>query len=176
MTDEHKLINRVANSGLVNFNLEHHYPQNEFATFDLKDHLFHGLILKEKDFRQALKEVDWSIYNEKILLVICSVDAVIPVWAYMLVSAYAEEFATDIFQGDKSEYLKHHYQKLIDNIDGEKYTQERVVIKGCSEKEVPPSAYAALTRKLKPFAQSIMYGEPCSTVPIFKRPRILKKA
>ena len=175
MSTEQPLINRVANSGLVNFNLELEYPKASFAVFDLKDHLFQGLILREKDFRAALKEIDWTQYQGVILLIVCTADAIIPVWAYMLVSAYAEEFAADIFQGDKTEYLKHHYQKFIDNIDAEKYSEQRIVIKGCSDKEVPPSAYAALTSKLKPYAQSIMYGEPCSTVPIFKRPRVLKK-
>ncbi len=175
MKNEEELINRVAESGLVNFNLESFYPIHEFANFDLKEHLFHGLILKEKDFRAALKEIDWSIYNNKILLITCSADAIIPVWAYMLISAYAEDFAAEIFQGEKTEYLKYYYQKLIDNIDCEKYREQRIVIKGCSDKEVPPSAYASITRKLKPYAQSIMYGEPCSTVPIFKRPRILHK-
>jgi hypothetical protein len=176
MTQDKPLVNRVANSGLINFNLEDHYPSNDFYVFDLKDYLFMELILKEKDFRTSLKEFDWSVLKDKITLVVCSADAIIPVWAYMLVGAYAEEYASEVFQGDQTEYLKYHYQKLIDNIDGEKYKQERVVIKGCSEKAVPASAYTALTRKLKPYAQSIMYGEPCSTVPIFKRPRILKKA
>ena len=175
MKEEQPLINRVANSGLINFNLELHYPAQEFEIFDLKEYLFKELILKEKDFRTALKEIDWSKYSNKIVLIICTADAIIPVWAYMLVSSYSEEFAFDVFQGTKTEYLKHHYQQLIDLIDGAEYTQKRVVIKGCSDKDVPPAAYSALTKKLKPFAQSIMYGEPCSTVPIFKRPRILKK-
>lgn len=172
---EQPLVNRVANSGLINFNLEEHYPEQEFASFDLKDYLFQGLILKEKDFRKSLKEIDWTTYQDKILLVYCSTDAIIPVWAYMLVSAYAEEYAHEIFQGSKEEYLKHHYQNFIATIDAESFSQKRVVIKGCSDKAVPPSAYLAITRKLKPYAQSIMYGEPCSTVPIFKRPRIIKK-
>jgi hypothetical protein len=176
MTEDKPLVNRVANSGLINFNLENHYPSNDFYVFDLKEYLFMELILKEKDFRQALKEFDWTQLKDKITLIVCTADAIIPVWAYMLVGAYAEEYAVGVFQGDKSEYLKYHYQKLIDNIDGTEYEKQRVVIKGCSDKEVPASAYTALTRKLKPFAQSIMYGEPCSTVPIFKRPRILKKA
>ncbi|WP_235298049.1 DUF2480 family protein [Portibacter marinus] len=176
MTDNKPLINRVANSGLINFNLETHYPKHEFEIFDLKDYLYMELILKEKDFRAALKEVDWSKTESKILLLTCSTDAIIPVWAYMLISAYASDYAHEIFQGDKTEYLKHHYQKFIDSIDAKKYDGARVVIKGCSEKPVPPSAYALITAKLKPYAQSIMYGEPCSTVPIFKRPRVLKKA
>ena len=175
MIEDKPLVNRIANSGLINFNLEEHYPTAEFQVFDLKEYLYMELILKEKDFRGALKEFDWTALQDKIVLVICSADAIIPVWAYMLVGAYAEGHAEEVFQGDKSEYLKYHYQKLISNIDGEEYTQQRVVIKGCSDKVVPPSAYTALTSKLKPFAQSIMYGEPCSTVPIFKRPRVLKK-
>lgn len=176
MSEEQPLVNRVANSGLINFNLEHHFPEYEFMVFDIKDYLFHGLILKEKDFRDALKEIDWSMYQDKIVLIECTADAIIPVWSYMLVSAYAETYAFDVFQGNKTEYLKYHYQKLIEGIDAEKYLDQRVVIKGCSDKEVPPAAYSALTKKLKPYAQSIMYGEPCSTVPIFKRPRILHKA
>lgn len=176
MTDDKPLINRVANSGLINFNLEEHYPSSDFYVFDLKDYLYMELMLKEKDFRNALKDFDWQVLEGQIVLIICSADAIIPVWAYMLVSAYASEFAQEVFQGDKTEYLKQHYNKIIDNIDAKQFEGARVVVKGCSDKEVPPSAYAAMTAKLRPFAQSIMYGEPCSTVPIFKRPRVLKKA
>ena len=107
MTEDKPLINRVANSGLINFNLEDHYPANEFYVFDLKDYLFMELILKEKDFRTSLKEFDWSVVQDKIVLVLCSTDAIIPVWAYMLVSAYAEEYGAQIFQGTQTEYLKY---------------------------------------------------------------------
>ena len=173
MSMEKPLVNRVANSGIKVINLEDHYPAREIIDFDLKEYLFKGLILKEKDFRKSLKELDWSEYDGKIVLVHNTTDAIIPVWAYMLVSAYLQGHAHAIFQGNRDEYLKFHYSKLIEKMDLTEYQEDRVVIKGCSNKPVPPSAYAQITAKLKPFAQSIMYGEPCSTVPIFKRPRDL---
>lgn len=169
------LVNRVANSGLITLNLEDYYPKQEIATFDLKGFLFMEMILKEKDFRAALKEHNWTQYEGKILTVLCSADAIIPVWAYMLVATYAEPFATDIFQGTTEEYLKAVYRGVLKDMDFSQYEGKRIVIKGCSNEPVPPAAYLALTTKLRPFAQSIMYGEPCSTVPIFKRPRVLKK-
>ena len=140
-------------------------------TFDLKDFLFMEMILKEKDFRAALKEYDWAQYSGKILNVFCSADAIIPVWAYMLVTTYAQPFALDIFQGTGEEYLKLHYRRVLDEIDFAEYEDKRIVIKGCSNKPVPAAAYLTLATKLRPFAKSIMYGEPCSTVPIFKKPR-----
>ena len=173
--EEGPIINRVANSGLVTLNLEEYYPSQEILHFDLKEHLFQGLILKEKDFRATLKEWDWSQYQDKTLLVYCSTDAIIPVWAYMLVSASAAAYAQSIFQGDQSAYLNHFYMQVLAEGDYEQYDGKRIVIKGCSNKPVPPAAYAELTRQLKPFAQSVMYGEPCSTVPIFKRPRVIKR-
>jgi hypothetical protein len=168
---EEQLVNRVANSGLITLNLEEFFPQGEVINFDLKDYLFKELILKEKDFRTALKEHDWSQYEGKILLVYCSTDAIIPVWAYMLVTAYATPHAADIFQGDAEAYYKAAFAKALADLDASQYDQQRIVIKGCSDKPVPAAAYMELTRKLQPYAQSIMYGEPCSTVPIFKRPR-----
>jgi len=168
------LVNRVANSGLITLNLEDYFPKQEIAAFDLKGFLFMEMILKEKDFRAALKEHDWTQYAGKILTVFCSADAIIPVWAYMLVATYAEPYAVDIFQGTEEEYLKAVYRGVLKNMDFSEYEAKRIVIKGCSNKPVPPAAYLALTTKLRPYAQSIMYGEPCSTVPIFKRPRVVK--
>ena len=175
MTTDKPLINRVANSGIKVLNLEDFYPETEIAEFDLKPYLFKELILKEKDFRSALKELDWNAYNSKIVVIFNSTQAIIPVWAYMLVSSYLTGIATEVFQGTKEEYLKLHYQKVLNEMDFTTYQEDRVVIKGCSNKPVPASAYAEATSKLKSFAQSIMYGEPCSTVPIFKRPRDLSK-
>ncbi len=172
--DTQPLVNRVANSGLITINLEDFYPPQEMISFDLKEYLFHELILKEKEFRTKLKELDWSTYKDKIVLVYCSTDAILPVWSFMLVSAYLKPVAHNIFQGTEVEFLKHHYEKVVHNYDVADLEQKRVVIKGCSTKDVPPSAYAAITAKLQPLAQSIMYGEPCSTVPIFRRPRKLK--
>ena len=172
---EGPLVNRVANSGLITIKLEDYFPAVEFDEIDIKDYLFQGLILKEKDFRSAIKEIDWTRYQDKVLLIYCSTDAIIPVWAYMLISAQAAPYAKHIYFGNQQDYLNYHYRALIDQMDTSEYDGQRIVIKGCSEKEVPASAYLYLTQRLQPFAQSIMYGEPCSTVPIFKRPRKIKK-
>jgi hypothetical protein len=163
------LVNRVAASGLITLNLEDFFPPEELVTFDLKGYLFMELILKEKDFRAALAEHDWQQYEGKNLAVFCSADAIIPVWAYMLVAAYAAPYAKNIFQGTAEEFYKMAFQRALDGVDEKKYEDQRIVIKGCSDKPVPPSAYVELTRKLQPYAKSIMYGEPCSTVPIFKK-------
>lgn len=171
MSIDGPIVNRVANSGLVNLNLENYFPVDDLVNFDLKPHLFKELILKEKDFRAALKEIEWSGYQDQVLLVYCSSDAIIPVWAYMLVAAYAAPFAKTVYQGDQSAYLRDHYRRVLETMDFEEHEGKRIVIKGCSNKPVPPAAYVELTSRLKPFAQSVMYGEPCSTVPIFKRPR-----
>lgn len=171
---DNTLINRVAGSGLITLNLEEDFPKDEFMEFDLKSYLFMELILKEKDFRSALKEIDWSTYQNKILLVYCSTDAIVPVWAFMLIAAYAKPYVSDIYYGKKANYLENYYARVIRSRDYHDYKDKRIVIKGCSKKPVPASAYLELTAALQPYAQSIMYGEPCSTVPIFKRPRILK--
>ncbi|MDF1698253.1 MAG: DUF2480 family protein [Saprospiraceae bacterium] len=165
------LVNRVAKSGIITINLESYYPSENIVSFDLKDYLFMEMILKEKDFRTALKELDWSAYQGAIVLIHCSTDAIIPVWAYMLVTTYLESFATTVYVGDKASFLTHHYQNVIKDMDVSSYSDKRIVIKGCSDQPVPPGAYQALTRKLKPHVVSIMYGEPCSTVPIYKRPK-----
>jgi hypothetical protein len=169
MIEEQPLVNRVAQSGLTTLNLEDFFPDGELAHFDLTDYLFMGLILKEKDFREALKVHDWTQYQGKILLTYCTADAIIPVWAYMLVTTYAAPYAKDIFQGDADDYYKSAFNRALSTIEASNYAGQRVVIKGCSDKPVPPSAYVELTRLLQPFAQSIMYGEPCSTVPIYKK-------
>ena len=164
------LVNRVAQSGIITLNLEDYYPDKTISSIDLKDYLFHGLILKEKDFRKALKEHDWSQYEDHILCVYCSADAIIPVWAYMLVSSYASANTSEIYQGEKNEYLKFHYYRVLESLDVSQFQKGRVVIKGCSKKPVPASAYAFLTQLLRPVVKSVMYGEPCSTVPIYKKP------
>lgn len=171
MTTDKPLVNRVAASGLITINLESYYPTQEIAHFDLKDYLFMELILKEKDFRAALKEHDWDQYEGKILLVYCSADAIIPVWAYMLVAAKAGGITHEVFQGSQDDYLRQHFQRTIDAFELADYQDKRLVIKGCSDKPVPASAYLAVTDRLKPVAKSIMYGEPCSTVPVYKKPR-----
>lgn len=165
------LVNRVAGSGLITINLEDFFPTKSYIIFDIKEYLFHGLILKEKEFRESLKNLDWSIYQDKIVLITCSTDAVIPLWAYMLISVYLKDIAFDIYQGSWDEYLLMHYRNEIQKIDIEQFLDKRIVIKGCGSKPVPSYAYTMITSRLIPDAQSIMFGEPCSTVPIYKRPR-----
>ncbi len=165
------LVNRVAKSGLITINLEDFYPKDQIARFDLKDFLFKGLVLKEKEFRQGIKAHDWTQYQSKVLLVFCSTDAIIPVWAYMLAASKAAPFASDIFLGSEPEFLKAHYKKIIADLDPSNFQDQKIVIKGCSEKPVPAAAYLELTKWLQPLAKSIMYGEPCSTVPIYKKPK-----
>ena len=167
-----KLVNRVAQSGLKTINLEDDFPKCEMISFDLKDFLFQGLILRENDFRSALNDHNWEQYNGKVLLVFCSTDAIIPVWAYMLVATYASPWTLEVFPGNRDEYLRIYYSRVILSRDYSHLAGERVVIKGCSHKPVPHTAYLQLTSVLVPMVQSVMYGEPCSTVPIYKKPRI----
>ena len=170
-TDDKPLVNRVAASSLMTLNLEDYFPKSELVEFDLKDFLFRGLILKEKDFREALKEFNWSSLSGKMLAVHCSADAIIPTWAYMLVASYAAQYVESCFLGTPDEMLKSYYRVLIEDMDLSYLRDRKVIVKGCSKKPVPASAYVDLTRKLRPLVQSIMYGEPCSTVPIYKKPR-----
>jgi hypothetical protein len=169
------LVNRVAASGLITINLEDYFPKNEIVYFDIKEYLFHGLILKEKDFREAMKQLDWSVYKDKIVLVNCSTDAVIPLWAYMLIENYLITEAWDTYQGTQDEYLRMHYREVLDGIEVGQYIDKRIVIKGCGEKPVPSYAYAKITDRLRPYVHSLMFGEPCSTVPIYKKPKTTSK-
>ena len=163
------IVNKVAQSGLVTLDLEQYLPAGESSSFDLKDHLFMGLILKEKDFREALKNLDWSSYAGKNVAIICSVDAIIPVWAYMLVTSYLQPVAHYVFVGTEAEMFKHLFLKNLSAIDTESFRDQRVVVKGCGEVTIDSYAYAEITRQLLPVVKSIMYGEPCSTVPVFKK-------
>jgi hypothetical protein len=167
MADE--IINKVAESGLITIDLAQYYPSGANTVFDLKDHLYMGMILKEKEFREALKNLDWSIYRDKNVAVTCTADAVIPVWAYMLIASYLQPIAMDIVMGDEKELHKQLFLKNITAINTEEYKDKRIVIKGCGETPVGDFAYMEITRLLRPVAKSIMYGEPCSTVPVFKK-------
>ncbi|MCB0670011.1 MAG: DUF2480 family protein [Saprospiraceae bacterium] len=173
-TTDKPLVNRVAQSSLITINLEKYFPKEQIISFDLKDFLFQGLILREKDFRDALTAYDWKQIEGAYLAVHCSTDAIIPTWAYMLVTAYATPYAASIFLGTKEIMLEKHFTQVIEASDWSHLEGQRVVIKGCSDKPVPASAYVDLTKKLQPIVQSVMFGEPCSTVPIFKRPRTIK--
>lgn len=166
---EEEIVNKVAKSGLITINLEEMYPEGERVGFDLKDLLWQSLALREKDFRDFLKDHDWSQYHDKYIAVFCSVDAIIPHWAYMLVSSHLTGIARFVYIGGVSEMETAIFKQIIEKINIEEYTDQRLVIKGCSDRPVPQSAYADLVFKLQPVAKSIMFGEPCSTVPVFKR-------
>lgn len=163
-------VNKVAESGLITLDLEKYYPKGETAVFDLKDHLFMGLILKEKDFREALKKLDWSVYHDKNVALTCSADAIIPVWAWMLAVSYLQPVAKEVVMGDEKELHRSLYLKNIDAIDINEFADQRVVIKGCGETPIADYVYMEITKKLRPVVKSIMYGEPCSTVPVYKKP------
>ncbi len=163
------IVNKVAESGLVTFDLEQFYPKGEIAVFDLKDYLFMGLILKEKDFRAALLTTDWEKFRDKYVSITCTADAIIPMWAYMLAASYLQPLAKDVVFGTEKELITNILIKKLAEVNGEEYTDKRVVVKGCGEVAVPESAYVEIINKLRPFAKSIMYGEPCSTVPIYKK-------
>lgn len=162
-------INKVAESGLISVDLETWYPKGETAVFDMKDYLFMGLILKEKDFREALKNIDWSVYNNKNIALTCSADAIIPVWAWMLVATYLQPVANEIVLGDEKELHKKLFLKNLSSINVNEYADKRVVIKGCGETPIGDFVYMEITKLLRPVARSIMYGEPCSTVPVYKK-------
>jgi len=163
------ITNKVAESGLITLDLEQYYPREGIALFDLKDYLYMGLILKEKDFREALKSLDWEKYKNKYVGVVCSADAIIPPWAYMLIASYLQPVAKDVVMGDEKEVHKIIFLKNISGIDVNDFEGKRIVVKGCGDTPIEEFAYMEITKLLRPVAKTIMYGEPCSTVPIYKR-------
>lgn len=168
-TDE--IINRVMSSGLVTFDLEELHHPGDRVFYDLKDNLYQGLILREKDFREFLKSNDWSIYNGKNVAIGCTEDTIIPTWAYMLLTLKLTPYANCIVFGDLNDLENKLFFDALSGIDLEEYRDKKIVVKGCSKIPVPSSAYVEVTRLLAPIAQSLMFGEPCSTVPLYKRPR-----
>lgn len=166
---EDLIINKVAQSGLVTLNLEDYYHTGERVVYDLKDNLFMGLILKEKDFRDFLKENDWSIYQGKNVAITCTEDAIVPTWAYMLLAIYLEPYANMVVFGSVEDLEKKLYEQSLNSLDLSMYKDARVVVKGCSDNSIPTYVYVELTRILKPLVKSLMFGEPCSTVPLYKQ-------
>jgi len=164
------IINKVTDSALVTLDLASYFPDNEQTiVFDLKPFLFMELVLREKDFREALKNHNWLQYDGKYVGVTCSADAIIPVWAYMLAAVYLAPVALRVYMAGESELSQ---TVLLDNIrklNTDEFADKRVVIKGCGEMPIGEAAYLEISYKLRPVAKSIMYGEPCSTVPIFKK-------
>jgi len=163
-----EIINRVSKSKLKTFDLEEIYPEGNRVLFDVKDWLFQELILKETDFRESVKNHDWSQYKKSFVAVNCSVDAIIPSWAFMLVASELMPFANKVVIGNLELLETAVYQELISFIDFKEFEDAPVIIKGCANKPIPDSAYAFLIEKLQPIAKSIMFGEACSTVPLYK--------
>jgi hypothetical protein len=163
------IINKVAESSFITLDPADYYPKEESALFDLKDYLFMGMILKEKDFRESLKNLNWEQYRNKNVAVTCSVDAIIPVWAWMLVATYLQPVANEIVMGDEKELHKTIFLKNLSKIDLGELTDKRIVVKGCGDIPIGDFVYLELTKLLQPIAKTIMYGEPCSTVPVYKK-------
>jgi hypothetical protein len=165
---ENEITNKVAGSGIVTIDLEEFYIHGERILFDIKPHLFQELILREKDFREFIKTNDWSIYKGKLVALTCTADAIVPTWAYMLLTLALEPFAKKIVFGNLQELETILFSEKLALLDTSTYKDARVVIKGCGDIDIPKNAYVQLTALLKPTAKSIMYGEPCSTVPLYK--------
>jgi hypothetical protein len=163
------LINKVAESGIVTIDLGAFVPKKPIVVFDIKDYLFMGLILKEKDFREALKNLDQEKFSDNFVAVTCSAEAIVPMWAYMLVASLLEPISAGVYFGNEEEVKKKLLLQSISEINTNDYDDKRVVVKGCGEEPIPEEAYLLITTRLRPVAKSIMYGEPCSTVPVYKK-------
>jgi hypothetical protein len=163
-----EIKNKVKESGLIQLDLAQFKPDVELAGIDLASQLWQGLVLKEKDFREWVKENDWQIYENKAIHIYCSSDAILPTWAFMLVASKLEK-STFVITGSAIELEKELIKAKITELDTENFIDGRVIIKGCSDIHEPEYAMVTLVRHLQPVVKSIMYGEPCSTVPIYKR-------
>lgn len=169
MDIQENIVNKVAASGLITLNLEDYLDKAERVLYDIKDNLFQGLILKEQDFRAFVKEHDWSQYQGKNVAITCSADAIVPTWAYMLLANKMKPFANEVVFGNLDTLDTLLFSKALSKIDVNEFAGQRIVVKGCANPAIPVSAYVEVTNLLTPVAKSIMYGEPCSTVPIYKR-------
>ncbi|WP_106791786.1 DUF2480 family protein [Aquimarina sp. Aq78] len=168
MADE--IVNRVANNkNLITFDLEEYYPKGDRILFDIKNWLFEGLILREKEFRKSVLDHDWSQYRDAYVALTCSTDAIIPGWAYLLLTSSLQPFSKKVAVGSLEALETVLYAEIINTIDVSEYQNKLIIIKGCTNKPVPQGAYIDLIQKLQPVAKSIMYGEACSSVPLYKR-------
>jgi len=162
-------INKVAESGLISLDLAQYIPDNDIVVFDIKPFLFMELILKEKDFRASLAAIDWTQFENKIVGIFCSTDAIIPMWANMLIVANVSPYAKSVYFGDENKTRELVLLEEIQKLDATSFADQRVVVKGCGDTPIGESAFIAITQKLRPVVKSIMYGEPCSTVPVYKK-------
>ncbi len=169
-TTDQQPVNKVAKSGLITLDLVDYLPSAEIVDFDLKDYLVQGIALMEKPFRESMKQLDWQTFEGKHVALHCSADAIIPMWAYMLVTSYLEQYTDHIYYGDSDAVREKLFsENLRQHIDPADYEDSKIVVKGCGDKTIPPTAYIEATKLLQPVVKVLMYGEPCSTVPIYKR-------
>lgn len=169
MKSEDIIVNKIAQSGLITFDLETLAPKNPITVWDIKDQMFQGLILREKDFRTFVKDHDWTQYADHNVAITCSSDAIVPTWAYMLLANRLEPYAAEVMFGDVNALKSMLFRKAIDKLDETKFEDAKILVKGCSDEKMPEDAYVYFTTKLSKLAKSIMYGEACSSVPVFKR-------
>ena len=170
MSSPQPIVNKVAQKALITLDLEDYYPKEEdLLVIDLKDYLFKGLILKEADFRQAVDTTDWATYKDRYVVLHCSTNAIIPMWAYMVLTAALSPYAKDIVSAAPQHACEVLLYRNLAALNPADYAGQRVVIKGCGNRAVPQAAYVQITRQLAPVARAIMYGEPCSTVPVYKK-------
>jgi hypothetical protein len=164
-----EIRNKVAESGIITIDLESYFSTDEIIEIDIKNFLFKELILKEIEYRTALKNIDWTKYQDKIVAIYCSSDAILPLWAFMLMTSYLTPYTSSIYYGDKQKVEQELLLLNIKNIQETKYIDQRIVIKGCGDRNIPNEAYIIITKKLMPHVKSLFFGEPCSTVPIYKK-------
>ncbi|MDC0204683.1 DUF2480 family protein [Flavobacteriales bacterium] len=164
-----EIINRVANSDLITIDLADYAPKLQISEIDLKQFLFKGVILKEKEFRKTLKEFDFSIYTNKVVALFCSSDAIVPMWAYMLTTSYLNPLVSEIYFGTKEEVFQKIFTKNIEEIDASEFEERKVIVKGCGHVPLSESLYVAITKNLQNTVSSLMFGEACSAVPVLKR-------
>ena len=166
-----QIVNKVANSALVTFDLEHYYQPGERVVLDIKGQLYQELILKEKDFRDFIRQHDWAAYQDKYVAITCTADAIVPTWAFMLVSIALQPYAKQVVFGTLEELETAIFKKSLEKVDWSSFQNAKIVVKGCSKVDVPVAIYVEATNNLRPYAASIMFGEPCSTVPLYKKPK-----
>jgi hypothetical protein len=172
MSGEEQIINKVANSALITFNLEDYYEPGDRVLLDIKDQLYEGLVLREKDFRDFIKIHNWTQYENKLVAITCSTDAIVPTWAYMLLAIALRPFARRVIFGSLQELEIENYRNALSKIPWSDFKDAKIVIKGCSKVDVPVAIYVEVVNQLKPYAASLMFGEPCSTVPLFKKSKV----
>ena len=172
MSGEEQIINKVANSALITFNLEDYYEPGDRILLDIKDQLYEGLVLREKDFRDFIKIHNWAQYENKLVAITCSTDAIVPTWAYMLLAIAIKPFAKRVVFGSLQDLEIENYRNALLKIQWSDFKDAKIVIKGCSKVDVPVAIYVEVVNQLRPYAGSLMFGEPCSTVPLFKKSKV----